>query len=519
VYNAIMQFSESLERLHSLDRELILLGNAGAVLHWDMETYMPRDAVEERAEQMALLEGIAHGKFVAQETGELLERLGSTELNPGGDESLPDLERDFLRTVRRSYDKEAKLPADFVSESARAGGLSQAAWAQARKAGDFAAFLPHLKAMIGIAREKARLWGWGPGGARGGSLYDGLLDDFEPGMREASISALFTPLRERLSALLRKAQDLGPPDASFLKQDFPLDGQETFCNELLDLLGFDRGRGRMDASAHPFTTSLGPNDVRITTRYFKDNLLSSIFSTAHEFGHAYYGMGFPDELRGTCLAEGASMAIHESQSRFWENAVGRSLPFWDGMLPKLESFFPEALSGVSAEQFYRASCEAKPSLIRVDADEVSYGLHIALRFELEQGLVSGKTDPARLPELWREKTRELFGIDVDPSGPRADADGVLQDIHWSMGAFGYFPSYALGNLYGAQFYKKLKSDVPGFAGLVAAGNFAPVKDWLRENVWAWGCRLEPARLLEKATGEKLGAQAFLDYLGEKYGAA
>jgi len=512
-----MQFSENLEKIRSADREQRHLERAVSILHWDMETYLPPEGVEERAEQLALLEGLAHQRLAAPETGRLLAALGSTAENPGGDESLPALERDFLRAMRRSYDKATKLPQDFVSAAARAEGLSQAAWAQARQGNDFAAFLPHLEAMIGIARKKAEYWGFGSGAADSrGSLYDGLLDIYEPGMGAAEIGALFAALRERLSALLREIQRRDPPDASFLRQDFPVEKQKAFCEKLLGYLGFDKRRGRLDASAHPFATSLGSHDARITTRYFSGNLLSSIFSVIHESGHAMYEMGFPPELRGSRLADGASMAIHESQSRLWENAIGRSLPFWEGLYPHLRDFFPEQLAGISAEQFCRAANEAKPSLIRVDADEVSYGLHIILRFELEQGLISGALSPERLPEIWREKTKEYFGIEVSPADPRCDADGVLQDVHWSMGAFGYFPSYVLGNLYGAHFFRKIKRDIPSLDGFVAAGNFAPLREWLSGSVYAWGCRLEPAQLLEKAVGEKLSAEPFLEYLGEKY---
>jgi len=512
-----MQRAETLEKLRREDAERMCLGNAVSILHWDMETYMPPAGVEERSEQLALLESIAHERLVAPETGRLLAELGSTTETPRGDESLPDQDRDLLRAVRRAYDKATKLPGEFVAEEARAQGLSQAAWAQARRANDFAAFLPHLETMIGIARKKAELWGFGPGSPRGG-LYDGLIDSFEPGMSASEIAPLFAVLRERLSALLREVGRRGPPDVSFLQGDFPVDKQEAFCRKTLGYLGFDARRGRMDTSAHPFATSLGADDVRITTRYAADNLLSSVLAVVHEFGHARYEMGFPKELRGSSLASCASYAIHESQSRLWENVIGRSRPFWNGLFPSLRDAFPDRLRGATAESFYLAATEAKPSLIRVDADEVSYGLHIIMRFELEQALISGDLPPARLPDAWREKTSELLGIDVDPSGPRAHADGSLQDVHWSMGAFGYFPSYALGDLYGLHFFRKIRRDIPDLAALVESGNFAPLHDWLRDNVHAWGARLEPAALLEKVAGEKLGVEPFLEYIEGKYGA-
>jgi carboxypeptidase Taq len=391
-----MNYTETLEKLHTIDRESRHLERAIALLQWDQETLLPPEGVEERSEQLALLEGIAHRRFIEPETGRLLAGAGSSAENPRGDESLTTLERDFLRVIRRRYDRAIKLPSDFVSESARAEGLSQAAWARARQDNDFAAFLPHLKTMVDISRKKAEYWGFGNNGK---TLYDGLLDIYEPGMGQAEIGALFTTLRNRLSALLRKIQNSAPPDTCFLKQPFPIEQQAAFNQKLMDYIGFDSRRGRLDISAHPFTSTLGSNDIRITTRYFPNNVLSGIFSVIHESGHAMYEMGFPQELHGTCLADGASMALHESQSRFWENVIGRSLCFWEGLLPLLREHFPEQLADVQAGQFYRAANEVKPSLIRVDADEVSYSLHIILRFELEQQLISGALEPENLPAV------------------------------------------------------------------------------------------------------------------------
>ncbi|MDR1099660.1 MAG: carboxypeptidase M32 [Treponema sp.] len=497
---------EALARLHVRDRESYHLEKAIAVLQWDEETYLPARGVEERSEQLALLEEIAHRRFTEPETGRLLADLGSTPDNPRGDERLADMERDFLRVMRRKYDRAVRLPPDFVAAEARAEGLSQPAWAQARRDNDFAAFLPHLKVMIDFARKKAELWGFG-----GGARYDGLLDIYEPGMSAVEIDAVFTPLRERLVSLLEKIRRSSPPDTAFLNQRFDVEKQARFNHRLMDYLGFDRDRGRLDASAHPFTTTLGPHDVRITTRYFPDNILSGIFSVIHESGHAFYETGFAPELRGSCLADGASMAFHESQSRFWENVIGRSRPFWEGFSPALQETFPRQLDGVGTESFCRAVNEVKPSLIRVDADEVSYALHIILRFELEKRLISGELEAEKLPAVWREYSREYLGVESE-----TDADGVLQDVHWSMGSFGYFPSYALGNLYGAQIRRKIESDLPDFEGVVRRGEFGVLRDWLNNHIYRWGCRLEPAELLRKITGEQLSVIPFLEYIEKKY---
>ncbi|GHV70053.1 carboxypeptidase M32 [Spirochaetia bacterium] len=504
--------TETLEKLHLIDREDRHLERTSALLQWDAETYLPKDGVEERAEQMALLQGMAHERFTRDETGRLLADLGSDSQNPRGDEKLPALERDFLRVVRRKYDRAVKLPGDFVSNMARAEGLSQAAWAQARKDNNFAAFLPHLSAMVDFARKKSAYWGFGTA-AVPSSLYDGLLDIFEPGLPAAEVQALFTPLRDRLSALIKKINASPQPDCVFLNQDFDIAAQTNFNNDVKTKLGFNANRGRLDISAHPFTTSLGADDIRITTRYFKDNLLSTIFSVIHESGHAFYEMGFPAELRGSSLADGASMAVHESQSRFWENVIGRSRPFWEFFLPLLKTYFPAELGKVSVENFYRAVNQVRPSLIRVDADEVSYSLHIILRFDLEQRLFSGALKPEDLPAAWNKGMKDYLGLE-----PPTDADGVLQDIHWSMGSFGYFPSYALGNLYGLQFRQKIMTDLPNLDDLILRGDFDPIHQWLRETIYRWGCRLEPSELLKTVTGEKLSAEPFLKYIEHKYDA-
>jgi carboxypeptidase Taq len=524
-----MNATELLERLHRVDREYRHLEKALAALQWDQETCLPPKGVEERAEQLALLQGIAHGRLVSPDTGRCLAELGSTPENPRGDEGLPPLERDFLRVMHRAYDRAVKLPTEFVSAAARAEGLSQAAWAQARRNNDFPSFLPHLRAMIDVARKKARYWGYSdtapgrespgpdasfpPGGNGGksgkGGLYDGLLDIYEPDLPAAEISALFSPLGERLGTLLKKLPP--PPAYPFLEREYDIDAQARFNHQLMDYLGFDRDRGRLDTSAHPFTTSLGADDVRITTRYFPRNPLSSIFSVIHESGHAFYELGFPPELRGSCLADGASMALHESQSRFWENIIGRSRPFWEGLFPLLRRHFPAQLDSVDTGAFYRAVNQVRPSLIRVDADEVSYALHIILRFELEKQLIAGELPPEELPERWRDYSRRYFNLESE-----TDSDGVLQDVHWSMGAFGYFPSYALGNLYSLQIWGQLRQDLPDLEESLAAGRFTPVHEWLADRVFRWGCRLTPTELLFKITGEKLSAGPFLNYIEGKY---
>ncbi|MDR2606854.1 MAG: carboxypeptidase M32 [Treponema sp.] len=501
-----MCLADSLQKLHTIDRECRYLERSAALLQWDQETYLPPLGVEERSAQLAYLEGLHHERLTGPETGETLAALGSDSANPSGDERLPGTERDFIRLMRRIYDKSVKLPPDFVRAEAAAGALSQAAWVSARRNNDFKAFLPHLEAMIDFARKKALYWGF-----EGNTAYDGLLDIYEPAMTAEKADALFGSLQEGLSSLLEKIRSRPGPDFSFPETAYDPETQARFSRELLDYLGFDRRRGRLDVSAHPFTTTLGAHDVRITTRYFPDNPLSGIFSVIHEAGHAFYELGLPPELQNSALAEGASMAIHESQSRFWENVIGRSRAFLKGIFPVLQRYFPDRLGGIDDERFYAAVNRVRPSLIRVDADEVSYALHIILRFQLEKQLISGECDPASLPGLWREYSLRYLGC-----ASETDADGVLQDVHWSMGSFGYFPSYALGNLYALQIGKKLRQDVPDFEELISSGRFDEIRNWLGKTVYCWGRRLDPGDLLKKITGEELSVQPFLDYLEGKY---
>jgi carboxypeptidase Taq len=466
--------------------------------------------VEDRAEQLAVLEGLAHERLVNPEIGRLLKEFPDfSGFPPEGD--LPAPEQDFIRVLRRDYDRAAALPVDFVREAARAEGLSQAAWVEARKNSDFAAFAPHLQKMLDFARKKAAYWGFG-GTAKGESLYDGLLDLHEPGMNQADLAALFAPLGEKLSGLLKKIAPLPPPEDRFLHERYDPAAQADFNRRLMAGLGFDMRRGRLDVSAHPFTTTLGFNDVRITTRYFPDNPLSGIFSVIHESGHAFYEMGIDPALRSGCLAEGVSMGIHESQSRLWENVIGRSRAFWEGWFPLLRAQFPAQLGAVDGEAFYRALNRAGPSPIRVDADELSYSLHIILRFELEKRLFSGELDVDGLPAAWNRAVKDYLGIESENDA----AGGVLQDVHWSMGAFGYFPSYALGNLYSLLFWKKLKEDLPGIESALERREYGGIHGWLGEKIHRWGRRLNPGELLMNITGETLSAGPFLEYVEGKY---
>jgi carboxypeptidase Taq len=498
---------KELSRLIELDREVGLLVHIEAVLSWDQETYMPAKAVTERSEQLAFLEGLAHERATSPRIGELLAALGSTEDNQTGDPSLEPAERAYLRALRRAYDRDTKLPTDLVEELARETSLAQAAWIEARAENNFPAFAPHLERMVALKKRQASCL------ASGRPPYDALLDLFEPGSSEASIAMVFAGLRAQLVALLDKIRSRPQVDDSFLHRHCSVDRQAGISDWLMALMAYDRSRGRLDTVAHPFTTTLGVDDVRITTRYIEDFFVSSLFSTVHETGHALYELGIapgPDFVR-TRLHDAVSMAVHESQSRMWENMVGRSAAFWKGNFDHLVELAGDPLDGVGREAFVKAINKVEPSFIRTEADEVTYGLHIILRFELESDLISGRLAVKDLPEAWNAKMRSLLGI-VPPD----DMHGCLQDVHWSGGLFGYFPSYALGNLYAAQFWATMKKELPDMDSRIESGDLVSLLGWLRKNIHESGATYLPGELIQHVTGSALDPKHFVTYLNEKY---
>lgn len=493
--------SKELAELKELDREACLLEHTAAILSWDQETYMPDQAVEERAEQQALLQSLVHQRNTAARVGELLATL--TESTAAG---FGEVDRAFIREKRRQYKQATLVPPELVHELAEAGSRGQHAWAAARKADDYSRFKPWLTKLLDLSRELADALG------HDGNRYDALLDQYEPYATTDEVTAVFSSLQAGLVDLVDRIKGTSQVDTSFLEQPYPVDKQDELSRRVMISLGYDLSRGRLDASAHPFTTTLGAGDVRITTRFAEDLVTSGLFSTVHETGHALYELGIDKALHGTLLAEGTSLGIHESQSRMWENMIGRSGHFWTHWLPEMKRLFPSQLEGVTQEQFYRAINRVTPSLIRVEADEVTYSLHIIMRFELEQALLSGDLSVDDLPEAWREKSRLLLGVE-----PETDAEGVLQDVHWSFGAFGYFPTYALGNLYAAQFLSVMEKKIDRLWEGVAQGRTEHVLEWLGQNIHRHG-KVRPAgTLVQEITGETLDPQYFLDYLNGKYG--
>jgi carboxypeptidase Taq len=476
---------------------------AAALLRWDQETYMPDGGAEARAQQLSTLQSTAHERFVAEETGTLLDRAADAV----GDAAPLDTDAALVRVTRRDYERAVRVPSSLVAELSKAKSEAQQAWRQARQNDDFSRFAPHLETLVELSVEKAEAIGYED------EPYDALLTEYEPGRTTAEVASLFDTLRSDLVPMVDAIGDAPPIDTSLLHGTYPQSDQRAFGRSVIADFGYDFDRGRQDVSAHPFTTSFSPNDVRLTTRYDEENVASALFSTIHEAGHGLYEQGIDPALDRTPLAHATSLSIHESQARLWENHVGRSRSFWRHYLPALRDRFPNALGNAALEPFYRAINRVEPSLIRVEADEVTYHLHVMLRFELERGLIDGSVRVNELPERWNEAMDAYLGV-----VPETDANGVLQDVHWSQGAFGYFPTYTLGTLTAAQLMEAIQDARPDLPVHIADGHFEPLLGWLRTHIHQHGRTLKAPDLLERATGEALSTEAWLRYARDKFGA-
>lgn len=494
-----------LQKLQAIDKEIKILEGTVALLSWDQETYMPPKGIETRSKQSALIQKIIHEKKTSDGVGNLLKDLGATGKEQDLSAAFSTIEKAYLRNFSRQYQRAIKLSSDFVANYAEKTSVAQSIWAEARAKNDFSLFSPYLQEVLDLTKEKAELIGYKD------HLYDALLDEYEPWMTTAQTTEIFKKLKPQLVALSKKIAQSTPIDDRFLNTSFPVAQQKAFNSTLLQDLGYSLDRGRLDESAHPFTISIGSDDVRITTRYNEFLVKSSIFGTIHECGHGLYELGMGENIKNSLLAEGSSLGIHESQSRTWENILGRSYTFWQYYFPKLKVLFPEALSGIDLPFFYKAINKSEPSLIRVEADEVTYGLHVILRFELELQLLTGEVEVKDLPEIWKSKMGELIGVK-----PETDTDGVLQDVHWSIGIFGYFPTYALGNLYGAQFFETMKKEIPDIDQKIAAGDFQTLLNWYQTNIHQHGAVYSANELCHRVTGEALKADYFTNYLEQKY---
>ncbi len=493
--------NERYDQLCAHVRETALLTSTEAALGWDERTMLPPAGAEYRAEQLTLLARLVHQRKTDPRLGEWLGELAGSPLaaDPTSDSGTT------IRQLKREYEKQIKLPPSLVEELARTASLAQHAWEQARPKNDFASFRPFLDKMLNLKRAQAEAIGYTH------SPYDALLDDFEPAALTSEVAKVLSDLREALVPLVAAIIGSGRrPDTSILKRSCPVESQSQFGREVAAKVGFDFRAGRLDVTSHPFCTQLGPQDCRITTRYDEHFLPGALFGTLHESGHGMYDQGLRAQWYGLPPGDAVSLGIHESQSRMWENLVGRSHAFWRHFFPAAKQRFPQALGGVALDDFYFAINEVRPSLIRVEADEATYNLHILIRFELELALLTGDLSTRDLPGAWTEKYRKY--LDVTPPN---DTDGVLQDIHWSAGLIGYFPTYSLGNLYASQFFARANADLGGLADQFARGEFQPLLDWLRKNIHQPGQRYTAIELVKRVTGKPLSHAPLIEHLKTK----
>lgn len=481
--------------------ELADLSNVAQLLEWDQQTMMPARGADGRAEALATLRRVSHERFVSPETGQLLD-VAQAAL-----EGLPfeSDEASLVRVVRRRWEKARRVPAELAAERARAASIGQEAWVRARANSDFAAFAPFLERNLELTRRYVDCFDTFD------CAYDVLLDDFEPGMRTTAVTRLFSELKSELVPMIAALADLAElADDTCLRGSFPIEQQRSLVTEVVKRMGFDPGGWRIDTAVHPFATSFGSHDVRITTRWDESFLPSALYSAMHECGHGLYEAGISSSLQRTPLGHAESLGLHESQSRLWENMVGRGRPFCNVLAPPIAQTFGGAVAKLGPDELYRAVNRVAPSFIRVEADEATYSLHIVLRFELEQELIEGRLSVSELPEAWNARFKAYLGLDVPD-----DAHGVLQDVHWSMGAIGYFPTYALGNLIAGQLWNRVHADIDDLDEHLATGELQSLREWLREHVHRHGAKFAMPELLGRVVGGPIEVRPFVDYLKGK----
>jgi carboxypeptidase Taq len=489
---------EKFEELRERLAEISDLGKTAALLAWDQQVMMPPRGAAIRAEQLATVGRIAHLKFTSPEIGRLIDDLRDW----GEQQEYDSFEASLVRVVARDWEKASKVPADLRAEMSRSAALAQPVWVQARRDNDFASFLPVLRKNLDLRKRYIDCF------EVGDEPYDIVLDDFERGMKTSEVRRIFDYLKEHQAPLVKEVA--AGSQVEKREKSFDVDAQKVFELEIAHEFGFTDDAWRLDPTVHPFASGTGVTDIRITTRYFTDGL-EGLFGTMHEFGHGLYEHQVDPDLERSPLARGVSLGMHESQSRMWENLVGRSLPFWRRWFPRAQELFGDALAGYDAESWYREVNAVKPSLIRVEADEATYNLHIILRFELEQAMLADEFPLEQLPEEWNRRMDEYLGIPVP-----TDTEGVLQDVHWSGGSIGYFPTYALGNLISAQIWERVTADLPNVYDSFEAGDFSPLRDWLREHLHRHGRKFTPAETLERVVGTpEIDPAPYVRYLREK----
>jgi carboxypeptidase Taq len=499
-----MRADQAYDELMRRVREESLLTTIDALLEWDEETYMPAGGVENRSEQLALLAGLLHERGTDPRLGDLLAAVEGSSLlaDPGSPAAVN------VRAVRREYDRFIRLPRALVEDVARTTALAQKAWAAARAAADFEPFRPWLERIVALKRREAECVGFPD------EPYDAMLEDYEPGLRTTVVARLFAALRRELVPLAaRLAEARRRPDPAVLRRHFPRDRQRRFGEAVAAAVGFDFSRGRMDLGVHPSCTGMGPGDCRISVRFDERDFAGGLFTILHEVGHGLYEQGLDPAHYGTPLGEAASVGMDEAQARFWENRVGRDRRFWDHFYPRARELFPESLGDVPVDEFHFAVNRVAPSLIRIHADEVTYNLHIMIRFDLERALVAGSLAVADLPEAWNAACRDTLGV-----APRTAAEGCLQDGHWADGLIGYFPTYTLGDVFAAQLFAAAERELGSLGEQFARGEFAELVSWLRRRVYREGGRFPSARLIEVVTGSPPDHRPLIGLLRAKYGA-
>ncbi len=493
---------ETYDQLRERLAQIADLRRVSGLLFWDQQTQMPPMGAALRAEHRATLDRMAHEQFVSAETGRLLEALEpwAESLDPESNEAC------LIRVTRRDYEKAVRVPVELRAEMTRASSQGLKAWVGARESSDFEAFRPALERHLELKHRYVDCF------EPADEAYDILLDDYERGTKTAEVRAIFAEMKEELVPLIARLAETDDPSLSdCLRGDFPVDRQRELSREVVELFGLRPNTWRIDPTPHPFAGGAGVDDIRITTTYHPDDL-TSLFATMHEYGHALYEHGVDPALERSPLGSGVSLGLHESQSRLWENLVGRGRHFWRFFYARLQERFPDALGSVEAEHFFRAINRVHPTLIRIHADEVTYNLHVILRFELEQDMIDGRIEARDLPDEWNRRMREYLGVEVP-----TDAEGVLQDMHWAMGSMGYFPTYSLGNVISVQIWERLREDLSDLDDQIERGEFADLREWLRERLHRHGRKFTPRETLERVVGGPIDARPYLRYLTEKHG--
>jgi len=479
-------------------RKMTAYQEALGLIYWDLRTGAPKQGMEQRSQVIGMLSTEVFKMSTSEEMASYIANLSKQD--------LPEITARMLEECKKDYDRNKRIPEDEYKEYVILQAQAESIWEEAKAKADFQMFLPYLEKLVKMTKRFIGYWGYN------GNKYNTLLDMYEPGITVEILDQVFAQLKENIVPLVKKiSKTENKPETDFLLQPFPKENQRNLSLEILRQIGFNFNAGRLDETVHPFATGLNPGDVRVTTRYDEQDFRTAIFGTIHEGGHALYEQNISKELIGTMLCTGTSMGIHESQSLFYENIIGRSFSFWQKNYGLLKKFANGQFDQVNLDDFYRAINESKPSLIRIEADELTYPLHIMIRYEIEKGLFNDEIEVKDLPEIWNNMYEQYLGIT-----PSNDAEGVLQDVHWAGGSFGYFPSYALGYMYAAQFKHAMLNQIPDFDRQISNGELLPIREWLTRNIYQYGKLKKPLDILQDATGEGLNAQYLIDYLYDKY---